>query len=90
MNQKLKSLIAHTTWCVDFDYLSPEGMTTVSIDKKYNIPSLDIRFGGWYENSVRLWPKHSEQGEHFLLLERIPLQTPSTSSSNDIGYDTVF
>ena len=33
----------------------------------------------------------SIQREHFLLLERTPLQTPSVSSlSSDSGFDTVF
>ena len=74
----------------DFKYLRPQATTTLSIDRKYNVPLIDIRFDGWYENSVRLWPKHSEQTEHFLLLEKTPLQTPSITSSSDNGFDTVF
>ena len=64
----------------------------MSIGRKYNIPIVDIRFDGWYENIVRLWPKHSEQREHVLLLDRTPLRTPSISSlfSDDSGLDTVF
>ena len=76
----------------DFDYLRPQGTITLSTDRKYNIPLVDIRFDGWYENSVRLWPKHIEQGNYFLLLQRTPLQTPSTSSlsSDDSSFNTVF
>ena len=76
----------------DFNYLRPQRTITLSIDRRYNIPLVDIRFGGWYENSARLWPKHTEQRDHFLLLQRTPLQTPSVSSllSDDSGFDTVF
>ena len=72
--------------------MRPQGTITLSIDRKYNIPLIDIRFGVWYENSVRLWTKHTEQRKHLLLLERTPLQTPSVSSlsSVDSGFDTVF
>ena len=72
------------------EYLRPQGTITLTIDRKYNAPLMDIRFDGWYENSVSLWPKHSEQREHFLLLERTPLLTPSITSSSDSGTDTVF
>ena len=72
----------------DFNYLKPQETITSSIDRKYNISLIDIRFDGWYENS--LWPKHSKEKEHFLLLERIPLQTPSITSLSDSGFDTVF
>ena len=76
----------------DFNYFRPQGTMTLSIDRKYNIPLVDIRFDGWYENSVCLWPKHAEQRDHFLWLQRTPLQTPSVSSlsSDDSGFDTVF
>ena len=30
----------------DFDYLRPHGTITLSIDRKYNIPLVDIRFDG--------------------------------------------
>ena len=76
----------------DFEYLRAKGTTTLSIDRKYNIPIVDISFDNWLENSVRLLPKHTEQREQFLLLQRTPLQTPSVSSlsSDDSGADTVF
>ena len=61
----------------DFEYLRPQETITESIDRKYNVPLIDIRFDGWYENSIRRWPKHTEQREHFLLLERTLLQTAS-------------
>ena len=78
----------------EFDYLRLQGTITFSLDRKYNTTIIDIRFDGWYENSVRLWPKHTEQIEHFLLLKRTPLQTPSISSirlsDNNKGFDTAF
>ena len=74
----------------DFDYLRPQGTTTLSIDRTCNVPPTDTRFDGWCESSVRLWPKHSEQREHFLLLERTPLHTPSIISLSDSGVVTVF
>ena len=55
-----------------FDYLRLHGTITVSLDRKYNITIVDIKFDGWFENSVRLWPKHCEQKEQFLLPERTP------------------
>ena len=72
-----------------FDYLRQNGTIKFSIDKKYNIPIAEIKFNGWYENSVRLWLHHYKQREYFLLLERTPLQTPSLSS-DDSGYNTVY
>lgn len=78
----------------EFDYLRPRGTITVSLGRKYNILIVDIKFDGWYINSVRLWPKHCEQREYFLIPQRTPLQTPSissiSSSDKDKGFDTVF
>ena len=74
----------------DFDYLRPNGTITFSIDRRCNVPVLDLRFDGWYESSVRLWPKHIEQSECVLLLVRTPLQTLGKCSSDDCGIDTVF
>ena len=31
----------------DFEYLRPKGTITLSIDRKYNIPIIDIRFDDW-------------------------------------------
>ena len=56
-----------------FDYLRSNSTISFSVDRKYNIPVVDIRFERWYENSMRLWPYHTEQREHFLQLERTPL-----------------
>ena len=70
--------------------MRPQGTTTFSIDRKCNVPLTDIRFDGWYESSAHLWPKHSEQKEHFLLLERTALQTPSIISLSDSGVDTLL
>ena len=72
-----------------FDYLRPKGTISFSVDRKYNVPVFYISFEGWYENSVHLWPYHTEQREHFLQFQRTPLQTPSISP-DDSGYDTVF
>ena len=74
----------------DFDFLRPQGAIILSIDRKYNVSLVDPIFDGWYENSIRFWPKHIEQREHFLLLGRNPLQTPSITSSTGSGYDTAF
>ena len=77
----------------DFEYLRSHGTITLSIDRKYNIPIVDIRFDSLYKNIIRLWPKHTEQREHHLLLDRTPLQTPSVISllsCDDSGLDTVF
>ena len=38
----------------DFNYLRPEGMKTLSINRKYQVPLIKIRFDGWYENSIHL------------------------------------
>ena len=73
----------------EFDYLRQNGTISFSVDRKYNIPVVEINFEGWYENNVRLWPYHTKQRENFLQLQRIRLQTPSISS-DDSGYDTVF
>ena len=72
-----------------FNYLRLKGTISFNVDRKYKIPVVDISFEGWYENSLRLWPCHTEQREHFLQLQTTPLQTPSVSSE-DSGYDTVF
>ena len=34
-----------------FGYLRLQGTITLSTDRKYNIPQIDIRFDGWYQNS---------------------------------------
>ena len=72
-----------------FNYLRPNSTISFSVVRKYNIPVVGIRFEGWHENSVRLWPCHTEQRKIFLQLQRTLLQTPSVSS-DDSGYDTVF
>ena len=74
----------------DSNYLRPEGTITLSIDRKYQVSLIDIRFDGWYENSVCLWPKHTERREHFMLLQRTPPRSPSISLLSDSGIDTVF
>ena len=86
--QKLK-LSNLTPPGAEFDYLRQNGTISFSVDRKYNIPAVEINFEGWCKNSVRLWPYHTEQRENLLQLQRTPLQTPSISSE-DSGYDTVF
>ena len=56
---------------------------------KYNVSVVGISFEKSYEKRVRLSPYYTEQREHFLQLQRTPLQTPSISSDNS-SYDTVF
>ena len=74
----------------NFDYLRPEGVINFTIDRKFNVPLIEIQFEGWFENSVRLWPKDSKARENFLLLERTPPPALSISSPSDSGIDTVF
>lgn len=71
-------------------YLRMQRTITFSINSKYNVPLIDIQFDGWYDNSVCLWPEHNKQRENILLLESVPLSTPSVSSFSDSGVDTVF
>ena len=73
-----------------YDYLRPEGTIVYSIDRTYNIPMIQIIFDGWFQTSVRLWPKDNAARENFLLLERTPPISPSDSFFSDSGIDTVF
>ena len=73
----------------EFDYLRPDGSIIVSIDRRYNVSMFELRFDGWYENSVRLWPKYIEQNGCVLSFEN-PLAIESSSNvSDNYGYDTV-
>ena len=74
----------------NFDYLRPEVVINVTIDRKYNVSLTEIQFEGWFENSVRLLPKDNEVRENFLLLERTPPPSPSISSPSDSGNVTAF
>ena len=71
-------------------YLKPEGTITYTIGRTYNIPMIEIQFDGWFESSVRLWPKDNRARSTFLLLERAPPPSSSISSLSDSGVDTVF
>ena len=76
-----------------FNYLIPNSYNTYMIDTKYNVPLIEINFDGWFETSVRLWPKSKKARSKFILLERTPPRTPSVSSFSSIddsGNDTVF
>ena len=55
----------------DFNYLKPQETITSSIDRKYNISLIDIRFDGWYRNSVLLWPKPTKQRTFFYCLKEL-------------------
>ena len=46
----------------NFDYLRPKGTITYTIDRTYNVPLIQFNFDGWFESSVRLWPKIIKQG----------------------------
>ena len=48
MNQKLESMTAHHLVMI------LQGAITLSIDRKYNISIVDIKFDDWHENSVYL------------------------------------
>ena len=68
----------------DFDNLKPQGAITFSIDRKYNVPLINIRFDGHtFDQSI-------VKREHFFLLEGTPLQTHSTTSSSDSSFDMAF
>ena len=64
----------------DFDNLKPQGAIRFSIDRKYNVPLINIRFDG------HTFGQSIVKREHFLLLER----THSTTWSSDSSFDTVF
>ena len=51
MNKKLQYMIAQYLVMI-FEYLRPQGAITLSIDRKCNIPIVDIKLDAWYENSV--------------------------------------
>ena len=70
-----------------FDFLRPEGTTTYTIDRMYDVPKIKINFNRWYENSIRLSPKNPGMRSHFLRMKRTPI--PSSSES-DLTYDSVF
>ena len=74
----------------NFDYLRPEVVINVTIDRKYNVSLTEIQFEGWFKNSVRLLPKDNKVRENFLLLERTPPPSPSISSPSDSGNVTAF
>ena len=69
------------------DYCRSNGKIILFVDRKYNVPVFDPKFNSWYEKSVRIWPKHTENCEYFMLADRISLQS---CSSNEYDIDTVF
>ena len=75
-----------------FDYLTPNGTITYSIDRTYNIPLIELDFDGWFERSICLWPKNISARSNFLLLERTPSLSPNISyfPSESGVFDTVF
>ena len=64
----------------NFDYLRPKGIITYTIDRTYDIPLIELYFDGWFESSVRLWPKNNKLRSNFLLLGRTPPPSPRISS----------
>ena len=75
-----------------FDYSRPNGTITYLIDRTYNIPLIELDFGGWFERSICLWPKNNSARSNFLLLERTPSPSPNISyfPSESGVFDTVF
>ena len=69
------------------DFSRLNGTITLSFDREYGVTVFNMKFDGWYEKNVRVWPKHSEHSEYFLLPDRCQL-TPSMSFSD--GINTVF
>ena len=49
-----------------FDHLRPGRVITYTVDRMYDVPEVKINFDGWYEASVRLWPKSSKVRLNFL------------------------
>ena len=43
------------------NYLRPGRVINFTIDRKYNLPLIEIQLEGWFENSVRLWPKDNKE-----------------------------
>ena len=86
-NEPKINIIDETPEGTNFDYLRPKGAITYTIDRTFNIHSIQRNFDGWFESSVCLWPKNNKARSNFLLLERIP----SISFSSESGiFDTVF
>ena len=56
-NEPRIKIIDETPEEENFDYLRPKGSITYAIDRTYNIPLIKLYFDGWFESSVRLWPK---------------------------------
>ena len=75
----------------NFDYLRQRGTITYKIDRTYNTPLIEIYFDGWFESSIRLWPKNNKMRSNFVLLERTPPPSPRISSfSSESGTGTIF
>ena len=83
MNIKIYDCIPPTD---DSDYLRPNDRITDSIDRRYKVPVFDLKFDVWYENSVRLWSKHTEQTDCVLSFDN---HNFNDNSSDDSGYDAV-
>ena len=43
----------------DYEHLRLSGTTTLSVDRNYNLPVFNLKFDGWFENSVHLWPRNA-------------------------------
>ena len=61
-NKPKINIIDETPEGKNFDYLRPKGTITYTIDRTYNVPLIQFNFDGWFESSVRFWPKIIKQG----------------------------
>ena len=87
-NEPRIKIIDKTPSGENFDHLRPKRTFAYTTDRTYDIPLIEVQFGGWFESSVRLWPKNNNMRKNFLLSP-----SPSISSfslSSDSGIHTVF
>ena len=86
-------VLDYTLQEAEYDYLRLRGTIIVETDEKFKVPVIRLEFDGWTPNFVRIWLESSVQRNEFLILERTPLPsltTSYTSSGYSSGYDTVF
>ena len=55
---------------------------------KVEIEVADI-IDNWYTNSMKLWPKTEKAREHFLGIERTPINSSNFSGSSGISLDKI-
>ena len=71
------------------NYLRLKGKRISRKDSIYNVPKIDGLFDNWHTNSLRLWPKIEKACEHFLRIERTPINSSNFNGSSGISLDTI-